>query len=166
MGKLSVYDYAQMSLLACFIIVTGSLKIPTGIPGSEFQLSAPIAVAIAVVFGFKRYFIAGLIASFLLFALGVHTIINVEVAITFRLIVIMLLFFLGTSLPVLIIAGPVATTVARFALSFTLDIPFTPLFLTAIPGMIITAITVWPLTKLLRMVHQRVGVSGSDNKMV
>jgi len=49
MRKFSTYDLAQISLLACLIIVTGMLKLPTGIPGSEFQLSAPIAVAIAAV---------------------------------------------------------------------------------------------------------------------
>ena len=63
MQKFTAYDIAQISLLACFIIIAGSFKIPTGIPGSEFQLSAPVAVAIAVVFGFKRYFLAGIIAE-------------------------------------------------------------------------------------------------------
>lgn len=87
MRSFSTYDLAQISLLACLIIVTGMFKIPTGIPGSEFQLSAPIAVAIAAVFGFKRYFLAGIIASFILFVLGIHSILNVEISLIFRLTV-------------------------------------------------------------------------------
>ena len=39
--------------------MSGSFKIPGLVPGTEFQLSAPIAVAICGVFGFKKYIIAG-----------------------------------------------------------------------------------------------------------
>ena len=36
------------------ISILGSIKIPNIIPGIEFQLSAPLAVAICSVFGFKN----------------------------------------------------------------------------------------------------------------
>ena len=157
MKKVTAYDLAEISLLACFIIVAGFFKIPTGVPGSEFQLSAPIAVAIAAVFGFKRYFLAGIIASLLLLLLGVHTILNVEISLIFRLTVGLIILLCGTSYPVLMLAGPIGTIVARVGLAITLGIPFFPLIIPAIPGMVITALCVWPITKLLRTINEKVG---------
>lgn len=156
MRKFSTYDLAQISLLACLIIITGMFKIPTGIPGSEFQLSAPIAVAIAAVFGFKRYFLAGIIASFILFLLGIHSILNVEISLIFRLTVGLIIVLLGTSIPVLVVAGPIGTIVARLGLAFTLGTPFLPLFVLAIPGMLITAVSVYPIAKILHAIHKKV----------
>ncbi|CAM5622277.1 Protein BioX OS=Lysinibacillus sphaericus OX=1421 GN=LS41612_20255 PE=4 SV=1 [Lysinibacillus sphaericus] len=155
MRKFSTYDLAQISLLACLIIVTGMFKIPTGIPGSEFQLSAPIAVAIAAVFGFKRYFLAGIIASLILFLLGIHSILNVEISIIFRLTVGLIIVLLGTSIPVLVVAA-IGTMVARLGLAFTLGTPFLPLFVLAIPGMVITAVSVYPITKMLYAINKKV----------
>lgn len=155
MRKFSTYDLAQISLLACLIIVTGMFKIPTGIPGSEFQLSAPIAVAIAAVFGFKRYF-QGIIASLILFLLGIHSILNVEISMIFRLTVGLIIVLLGTSIPVLVVAGPIGTMVARLGLAFTLGTPFLPLFVLAIPGMVITAVSVYPITKMLHAINKKV----------
>ncbi|POZ58169.1 hypothetical protein LYSIN_02953 [Lysinibacillus sphaericus] len=156
MRKFSTYDLAQISLLACLIIVTGMFKIPTGIPGSEFQLSAPIAVAIAAVFGFKRYFLAGIIASLILFLLGIHSILNVEISMIFRLTVGLIIVLLGTSIPVLVVAGPIGTMVARLGLAFTLGTPFLPLLVLAIPGMVITAVSVYPITKMLHAINKKV----------
>ena len=157
MKKFSVYDLTQISLLACLIIITGMFKIPAGIPGSEFQLSAPIAVAIAVVFGFKRYFLAGILASTLLFLLGIHTILNVEISLLFRLTVGLVIVVFGRSIPVIILAGPIGTFIARIGLAFTLGVPFVPLLLLAVPGMIITAFCAYPLTKLVQAIYMKVG---------
>ncbi|WP_075526806.1 hypothetical protein [Sporosarcina ureilytica] len=157
MKKFTAYDIAQIALLACFIILAGYFKIPTGIPGSEFQLSAPVAVAIVAVFGFKRYFLAGMIATVLLLLLGIHTIINAEISLIFRLTVGLIILFCGTSIPVLVLAGPIGTAVARIGLAFTLDIPILPLLIPVIPGMIITALCVWPITKMMRTIHEKVG---------
>ncbi len=154
--KFSTYDLAQISLLACLIIVSVMFKIPIGIPGSEFQLSAPIAVAIAAVFGFKRYFLAGIIASLMLSLLGIHSILNVEISLIFRLTVGLLIVLLGTSIPVLVLAGPIGTTIARFGLAFTLGTPFLPLLILAIPGMVITAVSVYPITKILHTINRKV----------
>ncbi|TKI65367.1 hypothetical protein FC756_16545 [Lysinibacillus mangiferihumi] len=156
MRKFSTYDLAQISVLACLIIVTGMFKIPTGIPGSEFQLSAPIAVAIAAVFGFKRYFLAGIIASLILFLLGIHSILNVEISLIFRLTVGLIIVLLGTSIPVLVVAGPIGTMVARLGLALTLGTPFLPLLVLAIPGMVITAVSVYPITKILHAINKKV----------
>ncbi|BAQ11815.1 hypothetical protein OXB_3346 [Bacillus sp. OxB-1] len=157
MKKFTAYEMAEISVLACLIIIAGSFKIPTGIPGSEFQLSAPLAVAIAAVFGFKRYLIAGILSSLILFLLGIHTIINIEISMIFRLTVGLILVFFGTSLPVLLIAGPIGTTMARLGLALTLGVPFWTLYIPTIPGMLITAACAWPLTKLLRSTYQKVG---------
>ncbi|MEW9668390.1 sortase B protein-sorting domain-containing protein [Ammoniphilus sp. 3BR4] len=40
MNKWSPLDMAQIGLLAALIAVSGSFKIPSGIPGSDFQLSS------------------------------------------------------------------------------------------------------------------------------
>lgn len=43
----------EVAILTAMITVLGAIKIPNVIPGIEFQLSAPLAVAICAVFGFK-----------------------------------------------------------------------------------------------------------------
>ena len=45
----------EIAILVAMISILGSIKIPNIIPGIEFQLSAPLAVAICSVFGFKKY---------------------------------------------------------------------------------------------------------------
>ena len=44
----------EIALLTGLITISGAFKIPSLLPGTEFQLSAPIAIAICVVFGFKE----------------------------------------------------------------------------------------------------------------
>ncbi|HWL23145.1 hypothetical protein [Peribacillus asahii] len=155
MKKWTTYDLALIALLASFIAITGAIKIPIGIPGSEFQLSAPIAVAIAAIFGFKRYLLAGILASLILFLLGIHNLLNIEIAMTFRIVAGGIVALFGTSLPVLILAGPIGTVVARFVLAFTLGVPSGPLLLAAIPGMIFTALTVWPLKEVFKKISEK-----------
>lgn len=152
-----VYLLVEISLLAAFITITGSFKIPTGIPGSEFQLSAPIAIAICAVFGFKRYIIAGILSSFILFMLGFHTLFNIEIAMVFRVIGGGVVAIFGNRLPVLIIAGPLGTLAARIVLAWTLQVPALPLIIPAIPGMIFTAIASYPLMKMMQSIYQRKG---------
>ena len=48
----------EIAILTAMITVLGAIKIPNVIPGIEFQLSAPLAVAICAVFGFKKYIIS------------------------------------------------------------------------------------------------------------
>ncbi|WP_416828089.1 hypothetical protein [Ectobacillus polymachus] len=159
MKKGKTYTLVEYSLLAALISITGFIKIPIGLPGAEFQLSAPIAVAIAAVFGFKRYFIAGLISSAILFAMGLHTVFNIEVALVFRLVAGGLVALLRPSIPVLLVAGPIGTMAARLVLSLTLGVPYITLLIPTIPGMIFTAITVIPLVKVLKRVQEMQGIS-------
>ena len=80
-----VMDCCETALLAVLIAVSGTFRIPGIVPGTEFQLSAPIAVAICGVFGFKKYIIAGILASLMGLSLGTCTILNVAIQMSFRL---------------------------------------------------------------------------------
>lgn len=159
MKRGKIYILVEWSLLATLISVTGFIKFPAGFPGAEFQLSAPIAVAITAVFGFRSYFIAGIISSTILFSMGMHTILNIEVAFVFRLVAGGLVALLRPSIPVLLLAGPLGSIAARLALSFTLGVPYLTLLVPAIPGMIFTAVTVIPLVKMLKRVKEARGIS-------
>ena len=152
-----VYTLVEVSLLAAFIVISGSFKIPTGIPGSEFQLSAPVAVAICAVFGFRKYIIAGVLSSCILFMLGVHTLFNIEIAMVFRIVAGGIIAIFGTRLPIIIVAGPIGTLAARIVLALTLQIPALTLIIPAIPGMIFTAIMSYPLMKIFQNVYQQTG---------
>ncbi len=143
-------EMTTISLLASLIIVTGMIKIPSPIPGADFQLSAPLAVGIAVVFGFRKYIIAGVLASSILLMLGFHTILNVEISMVFRIVAGGAVALLGPSLPVIFLAGPLGSIAARFVLAETLQVSVWPLLIPAIPGIIFTAVTVLPVTKLLK----------------
>ena len=82
----------EVAILTAMITVLGAIKIPNVIPGIEFQLSAPLAVAICAVFGFKKYIISGCLSSLIGLALGTQTILNVMIAMQFRLIVGLILW--------------------------------------------------------------------------
>ena len=47
MSTFKIREISEIALLAAFIAVSGAFKLPSFIPGSEFQLSAPIAVFLA-----------------------------------------------------------------------------------------------------------------------
>ena len=142
----------ETALLTALITVTGAIKLPGFIPGTEFQLSAPLAVAICAVFGFTKYITAGVLSSLIGLILGTQTILNVFIAMIFRVIVGIVIGLGGTSLPIVAIAGPVGSSIARLALSGILGKAAIPLLLAAVPGMIYTAIGAYPLTLLLKRV--------------
>ena len=148
---------AETGLLAAFIAVTGAVKLPGLFPGTEFQLSAPLAVAICAVFGFTQYIVAGMIASLIGLILGTQNLLNVAIAMVFRLTVGGLLSTLGTSWPVVAMAGPIGSAVARLSLSAFIGKAALPLLLAALPGMVYTALAAWPLTVLLRRVRAQAG---------
>ncbi|HAK74523.1 MAG TPA: hypothetical protein DCP36_15000 [Sporomusaceae bacterium] len=151
----NVRTLTETALLVALISVTGAVKLPGLVPGTEFQLSAPLAVAICAVFGFKRYIIAGILASAISLALGTSNLLNVFIAMVFRLTVGGLLTAFGTSWPVVSLAGPVGSAVARLALGGLLGKAAIPLVLAAIPGMVYTAFAAWPLTMLLGRVKRQ-----------
>lgn len=149
-------DMAILGLLAAVILISGFFKLPSPILGGEFQLSAPIAVLICALFGFKRYILAGIIASVLGLALGTANFFNVIVAMVFRLVVGIILS-LGHVNPItLSLSGPLGTFTARLVLFLVTGISWKVLALAALPGMVFTAIVsvvlYKPAQRLLRKV--------------
>lgn len=142
----------ETALLTTLITISGAIKLPGLLPGTEFQLSAPLAVAICSVFGFTKYIAAGILSSLLGLILGTQTLLNVGIAMIFRLVVGICVSVFGTSWPVVVVAGPLGSSVARLALGGILGKGVVPLLLAAVPGMVYTALSAWPLTLLLRKV--------------
>lgn len=151
----NVRTLTETALLVALISVTGAVKLPGLVPGTEFQLSAPLAVAICAAFGFKRYIIAGILASAISLAFGTSNLLNVFIAMIFRLTVGGLLTVFGRSWPVVSLAGPVGSAVARLALGGLLGKAAIPLVIAAIPGMVYTALAAWPFTMLLGRVKRQ-----------
>lgn len=147
-------ELIQTALLAAFITISGAIKIPSIIPGSEFQLSAPIAVAICYIFGFKVYLIAGILSSVVGLILGTHTLLNVYIAMIFRIVVALVIFILGKNKLSLLLCGPIASTISRLSLSLFLDKLAYPLIAAAVPGMIYTMLLVIPLTLVLERIKR------------
>lgn len=129
------------AMLSVIILLSGSFKIPSPIAGGEFQLSAPLAVLICAYFGFKRYFIAGIIASSLGLMLGTANIFNIMIAIIFRVVSGGLVSLAGTSLPVIAVSGPLGTLAARLVMGQVLHVNWLVLAAGAVPGMIFTAVS-------------------------
>ncbi|QDR79957.1 hypothetical protein [Sporomusa termitida] len=147
----------EVSLLAAFITITGMFKLPGLMPGTEFQLSAPLAVGICAVFGFSKYMAAGMVSSTAGLILGTQSLFNVFVAMVFRVTVGLIVALGGRSWPILVLAGPAASAVARLALSGMIGKAAIPLMLAAVPGMLYTALLAWPLTALLSRVRDQKG---------
>lgn len=61
----------------------------------------------------------------------------------------------GTAWPVVTLAGPVGSAIARLALSGLLGKAVIPVLAAAVPGMIYTTVTAWPLTLLLKRVKSQ-----------
>ncbi|WP_298563839.1 hypothetical protein [uncultured Phascolarctobacterium sp.] len=141
MSTFKIRAISEIALLAAFIAVSGAFKLPSFIPGSEFQLSAPLAVAICGVFGIKKYLLAGLLASAGGLLLGTQTIFNVLIAMLFRIVVALLYAVLGKSKVFYLLSGPLASAAARLALSLVIGKAVYPLLAAALPGMIFTALT-------------------------
>lgn len=131
-----VMDGVYMALL----IIMGMIKLPSVIPGAEFQLSAPYAVCLAATVGFKRYLCIGICSSAIQMMLGTHTIWNVVIAMTFRIAAGLIVCVLPSKRLAVAIAGPIGTCMARVVLAFMQHIPALPLIIAAIPGMVFTAV--------------------------
>lgn len=151
----AIIAVCETALLAALVGISGSFKIPGFVPGTEFQLSAPIAVAICGVFGFKKYIIAGILASVLSLALGTHTMIHVVVAMSFRIAVGLVWVILGSSRLFYFISGPIGTLTARAAVTLLLGKGFYAMAAAAVPGMAFTSATAWFFAKLLERCKRR-----------
>lgn len=156
MHNLNMKELTTTALLGVLILISGSFKIPSPIAGGEFQLSAPIAVLICACFGFKRYIVAGVLASLLGMLLGMHNIINVLVQMVFRIVAGGTMALLGTNLLTVAISGPLGTFAARLVLWQVTGVSWLVLTAAAVPGMIFTAIAAGafykPAQKLIRNV--------------
>ncbi len=157
-------DLTQIALLSALITVAGALKIPSPVPFGEFQLSAPLAVAICAVFGPKKYLISGIVASAAGMLIGTHTLWNFFIALQFRLVVCIVLHIFDNHLAAIIIAGPLGTMIARLTLHFFIGKADIALIAAAIPGMIFTAVVSPFFVKTLRRaVSLRTPVKADDD---
>ena len=156
MKDLNTRDLTTTALLAILIIISGTFRIPSPLAGGEFQLSSPIAVLICACFGFKRYIIAGILASMLGMMLGMHNIINVLVQMVFRVVAGGTMALLGTNLLTVAVSGPLGTFAARLVLWQVTGVNWMVLTAAAFPGMIFTTVAAGafykPAQKLLTKV--------------
>lgn len=134
-----IREMTATALLAAILAVLGMFKLPSIIPGCEFQLSAPFAVCIAACFGFKRYIKIGILASAINLILGTHTIVNVTIAMIFRLVAGGVLLIFGVNPFTLAISGPLGTAAGRLVLGCILGTDSLVLIAAAVPGMAFTA---------------------------
>lgn len=139
-NRMSAKRIAQDGVFTAILVVLGMIKIPSVFPGAEFQLSAPYAVCLASMAGFKRYLGIGICASLIQLALGTHTIWNVMIAMVFRVVAGMIIAWFPMKKVSIVIAGPLGTACARVVMACVLHVPLQPLLIAALPGMIFTAI--------------------------
>lgn len=149
------------ALMAVLLAVLGMLKLPSIIPGCEFQLSAPFAICIAACFGFKKYIKIGILASAINLALGTHTIVNVTVAMVFRLVAGGFLSIAGVHPITVVLSGPLGTTAGRLVLGGMLGTDPFLLIAAAAPGMIFTAVSAVIMYPVMRRVVRTAEVSQS-----
>ena len=135
-----IRQITEIGILTAMITILGAIKIPNLVPGIEFQLSAPLAVAICAAFGFKKYIISGCLSSLIGLALGTQNFLSVAIAMQFRLVV-------GV-----ILSGPIASTVARLTLSVYVGKGALAMVMLAVPGMIFTAIVAPIMTAVFKKV--------------
>jgi len=154
-------ELTRIALLAVLITVSGAFKIP-GPAGTDFQLSAPIAVAIVAVFGLTRYVLAGIISSTVGFILGTQTLIHIGIAIVFRVVAGSLIALVGPVIWAIIIAGPLGSIIARIILSKVVGQGLIPLLVASLPGIIFTALTAYPLTMVLKGVTEKIDKGVED----
>ena len=146
----SVKNLTMDGMWVVLLFISGLFKIPSPIPGTEFQLSAPLAISIGRIRGFLHYLTIGIIASIIGMILGLQTIYNV--AMVYRIVAGLILTVLKKDPLALIIAGPAGTFAARLVLATILGVAWQPLVVSAAPGMIFTAITAPVLTSILKRV--------------
>ena len=147
-------DITDIAMLAALLTVAGAIKLPSLLPGLEFQISAPLAVAICFVFGFKKYILVGILSSAISLALGTHNLFNVAIAMQFRLMVGLVYVLCGKHYWSIALAGPIGTFTARITLGLVLGKGVWALVAAALPGMVFTYITAPLMVKLLQRISQ------------
>ena len=147
-------DITDIALLAALLTVAGAIKLPSLMPGLEFQISAPLAVAICFVFGFKKYILVGILSSAISLALGTHNLFNVAIAMQFRLMVGLVYVLCGRHYWSVALAGPIGTFTARITLGLVLGKGVWALVAAALPGMVFTFLTAPVMVKVLQRISQ------------
>ena len=140
MKHVSIHTIAEIGILTAMMTILGGIKIPNLIPGVEFQLSAPLAVAICAAFGFRKYIICGCLSSLIGLVLGTQNLLNVAIAMQFRLIVGLILWIGKNRMWSILISGPIASAIARITIGLSFGKMVIPMLIAAIPGMIFTVI--------------------------
>lgn len=140
------------ALLTTLLILTGMIKLPSFVPGAEFQLSAPLAILIVTLLGFKRYLGIGICSSCIQLMLGTHIILNVTIAMIFRIVAGTIVTLAPHKKTGILLAGPFGTIAARIVLAQILHIPALPLLGAAIPGMIFTVACVSLFLPILKKI--------------
>lgn len=152
---LSAKQLALDGMLTALLIIMGMIKLPSLIPGAEFQLSAPYAVCLAAIAGFKRYLRIGVCASIIQLLLGTHTIWNVLIAMVFRIAVGLVITLFPGNKAAFVLAGPVGTSCARLVLAAILHVFAGPLLAAAFPGMVFTAVCAAVLNPVLTKIFSQ-----------
>lgn len=147
---MNIKTIVKISFLSVLITIFSFIKLPGLIPGTEFQISAPVAVAICATFGFNTYIICGIISSLLTFILGTHNLVNILNAFIFRLVAGGIIHFSNKKILFISIAGPIGSVVSRIVLSFITKANFISLLIPSIPGIIYTFFTAYPITKIFQ----------------
>lgn len=148
----------KISFLSILITIFSFIKLPGIIPGTEFQISAPVAVAICATFGFKTYIICGIISSILTLFLGTHNLLNILNAFIFRLVAGGIIHFSNKNIFFISISGPIGSFVSRIMLYIITKANFLSLLISSIPGMIYTFFTAYPITKILEKLVKKEGI--------
>ncbi|MRF37189.1 QueT transporter family protein [Staphylococcus sp. KY49P] len=159
---MSSKEITQISCIAAILSIFAIIKMPSILPGLEFQLSAPVSLLILAIFGIKKYFIGGLLSSFILLILGIFNPINLIVSFCFRFVAILVIWFFKVNVFSLIIAAVLGSTLSRIILSQILNLPILVIVINATPGIIFTIIVLIPL--YLSLIKNNLIKNSSINK--
>lgn len=152
---MSIRYITTVALLATIIVVLVSLKVPSTLLGTEFQLSAPIAVSIFTVYGFISSLAS--FASSISLILGTQTIFNIIIALLFHLTVCLVLVFGGTFFVPVVFAGPLGSFVARPSLVLIMQQAVWAVTLSTVSAMIYTTLAACLIAKALRRIAEGEG---------
>ena len=161
----SVQRLALDGILTAVLVLLGMIKLPSLIPGAEFQLSAPYAVCLAAVVGFRRYLGIGICSSVIQLVLGTHTLWNVVIAMVFRVAAGSIAAGKPGGRAGILLAGPVGTACARLVMSALLRVPALPLMAAAVPGMVFTVVCTAAFYRVFtRIIAKSGGSHSAENR--
>ncbi len=152
---MNIRKVIELSFLSSIMTIFSFIKFPGLIPGTEFQVSAPVAICICVIFGFKKYILAGIISSFLTLLIGTHNTINILNSFIFRIVAGGIIHFSSKDIFSISIAGPVGSIASRFLISILLNANFISILIPSIPGIIYTFMTAYPITRLFKKIIRK-----------